>query len=378
MRTHLSRRATVAALVASACLAACGGGGNNATPAASITSVKVFGDSLADAGTFGYRFTVQGASSLTFFERVAQAYGQTVCAFYRSADGVTYTQNTACTDYAVGGSRINNTAGPTTPQSILTQLNSAGATAAYKSSDLVLIDGGGNDAADLIGAYLRAQTDGGATYAALLRTQLDATTVGTLLAGGATGLAQAGGVYMKALADTFHATVKAQVLDKGATNVVVMNIPAITKTPRFQAVLAGIVRAQGAAAGAQAEALFAGWISAFNAELAARLNGDGRVVLVDFYTSFLQQVATPAQFSLQNVTTPACPQTGTDSTGLATYTFPTCTDAALSATTPPAGATGGADWWKSYAFADSFHPTPYGHQLVYQLISLNLAQSGRL
>ena len=55
-----------------------------------------------------------------------------------------------------------------------------------------------------------------------------------------------------------------------------------------------------------------------------------------------------------------------------------CTAAALSAQTPPAGATGGADWWKTYAFSDSFHPTPYGHQLVSQLVSRSLARAGWL
>jgi phospholipase/lecithinase/hemolysin len=36
------------------------------------------------------------------------------------------------------------------------------------------------------------------------------------------------------------------------------------------------------------------------------------------------------------------------------------------------------NWWKSYGFADSFHPTPYGHQLVAQLISKSLAIKGWL
>ena len=47
--------------------------------------------------------------------------------------------------------------------------------------------------------------------------------------------------------------------------------------------------------------------------------------------------------------------------GLPSYTFPTCTAAALSAK-PPAGGT--ADWWKTYIFSDSFHPTPKGHELM--------------
>ena len=38
----------------------------------------------------------------------------------------------------------------------------------------------------------------------------------------------------------------------------------------------------------------------------------------------------------------------------------------------------GADWWKTYAFSDSFHPTPLGHQLLAQLISRTLAQAGWL
>jgi len=54
-------------------LAACGGGGSDTTPKVQIASVKVMGDSLADVGTFGFKFTVQGAASLTYPERVAQS-----------------------------------------------------------------------------------------------------------------------------------------------------------------------------------------------------------------------------------------------------------------------------------------------------------------
>jgi phospholipase/lecithinase/hemolysin len=132
----------------------------------------------------------------------------------------------------------------------------------------------------------------------------------------------------------------------------------------------------GAAARAQAEALFKGWVTTFNNELATRFEGDARVAVVDFYTAFNDQVSTPAQFSLTNVKTPACPITGMGSDGLPSYTFATCTATALSAS-PPAGASG-ANWWKSYAFSDSFHPTPYGHQLLAQLISKTLAIKGWL
>ncbi len=49
---------------------------------------------------------------------------------------------------------------------------------------------------------------------------------------------------------------------------------------------------------------------------------------------------------------------------------------ALSASIP-VGETS-ASWWKSYAFSDSFHPTPYGHQQMGQLASRALARAGWL
>ena len=157
-------------------------------------------------------------------------------------------------------------------------------------------------------------------------------------------------------------------------------MPGITNTPRFQMVLDAIAAANGGGtagttARASAESLFKSWFVAFNNELAAKFNGNGNVVLVDFYTSFNDQIANPAQYSLTNVTTPACPQTGTGSDGLPTYTFATCTDTALSAN-PPAGSD--ANWWKSYAFSDSFHPTPFGHDLLARRILKSLADAGWL
>lgn len=372
----------VAVAVSAAVLAACGGGGADTTPATAVTAVKVMGDSLADSGTFGLKFTVQGTaptgagSTAIWPERVAASYGRTLCPHYVSAGG-SFSAKADCTNYAVGGGRINNFTAPTSPVSILQQLKDAGA-AGYAAGDLVLIDGGGNDAADLIGAYLGASRDGGKAYAALLGTVLDAATVNSLLAGGATGMAQAGGAYMQALATQFAATIKAQTLDKGATRVAVLNMPGVTLTPKFRMVLASISAANGAAAATQAQTLFDGWVQAFNAKLAAALAGDGRLTVVDFYASFKDQAEHPAQYAYTNVTTPACPATGVGSDGLPTYSFPTCTAAALSAMTPPAGATGGADWWKSYGFADSFHPTPFGHQLMGQLVSRSLSQAGWL
>lgn len=379
-----------AAALLSAVLVACGGSdGGDTTPRQSVTAVKVFGDSLADSGTFGgLRFTVQGTDSLIYPERVAITYGLSKGCNFFAFNGTTFVANPTpgCANFAIGGGVINGAASGLTaadPRIVSVQLVTAGAAGNFASGDLLVIDGGGNDAAALVGAYLAAATDGGASYLRLLGTQLTPAQVGAAGAGGAPGLAAAGVTYSKALADTFYGQIKSLALDRGARRIVLLNMPGITNTPRFQTVLDSIAAASGGGtagttARGQSEALFKSWVEAYNSQLATRFAGNSAVVIVDFYTAFNDQIAAPAQFALTNVKTPACPITGVGSDGLPTYTFTTCTATALSVATPPAGATGGANWWKTYAFSDGFHPTPYGHQLVAQLISRALANAGWL
>ena len=377
-----------AASMAAALLVACGGGGDgDQSPKVKITSVKVIGDSISDSGTFaqvlGNRtFSVQGSTQQIWTEKVAAAFGVTgLCNVYQFT-GTTFVPNavqTGCTSYGVGGGRINNQAsngGAAAPFSITKQLADAVALSggSYKSTDLLLIDGGGNDAADLITAYLGAATDGGAAFGAIL---------GSLGVTPSANLPAKGVEYMTTLANTFYDSINTNALTKGATRVVILGIPSITVTPRFQLVLNSIAAAYGggaagAGARAQSEALFKSWLVAFDTQLKARAAGNSAVVHVDFYSSANDQFANPAQYGLTNVTTPACPATGVGTDGLPTYTFATCTDTALSATTPPAGATGGANWWKTYAFSDGFHPTPFGYQLIAQLVSKSLIAAGWL
>jgi outer membrane lipase/esterase len=383
------------AAVLAALLAACGGGGGDTTPRVTVTKVKVLGDSLADVGTFGgVTATVQGSDSQLFPDRVAVSFGLARGCNFFAFTGVTFVANptAGCTNYAVGGGVINGAGSglsPQDPRNLGVQFAASTAGGNFAATDLVVVDGGGNDAAALVGAYLRAGMpvnaggDGGASYVAMLRTQLSADVVNTAAAGGAAGLAAVGRTYMTALADTFYSMIKTGALDKGAERLVLLNMPGITNTPRFQSVLDGIAAASGGgAAGAtargQSEALFKSWVEAFNSQLATRVSGNAAVALVDFYTAFNDQVAHPEQFGLSNVKTPACPMVGVGADGLPTYSFPTCTATSLSAATPPAGASGGANWWKTYAFSDGFHPTPYGHQLLAQLISRTLAQVGWL
>lgn len=415
-------------------VAACGGGGGdgNQAPRVAIASVKVMGDSLVDSGTFlnfdGNRiFGIQGSDSKNFAELTAASYGiSSLCNVYTATGETTFsnTKNAGCTNYGVGRSRVNPGAdlgGTTSPFSIIKQLSDAGASTSYQASDLLIIDGGGNDAADLVGLYLAFGSAKGvydATHLAAPGTQLEAnayaalvtanTAYATLLTSvlapasvmatlntGAAGYASVGGDYMKALADKFYDAIKTNALDKNAKHVAIMNIPGVLKTPRFQLVLGSVAQATangylaqgasastaadaGTAARAQFDALASSWVEAFNNQLKLRATGDSRVVVVDIYSNFNDYIAHPADYGLTNVTMAACPITGQDSvTGLPTYTFATCTQAALSAS-PPTGVAGGADWWKTYAFADNFHPSPAVYKLASQLLNRSLIQAGWL
>lgn len=360
-------RMHLAAAAAALLLVACGGN----DPA--ITSVKVMGDSLSDSGTFGLKFTVQGSaatgtgSTPVWPELVSeQVGGGAQCAYYRfNLLAQTFGTTSGCTNYAIGGGRINNASNAQDPRSIVLQLQTAAQVhGSYKSTDLLLVDGGGNDAADVVGAYLGATTPSGAlTYRNLLATLLPAAQVDALL-GQTNGAEQLGGAYMQALADSFYNAIKTSALDKGASKVVVLNLPDITVTPRFATVLAAVAQQTSAGQAAQAQALFRQWIEAFNARLAQKFSGEAKVAVLDFYGVLQAQVANPSAYQLTNVIGTTCPVTGVGSDGLPTYDFPTCTATALSAATPPAGATGGANWWKTYLFADGLHPTPYGHELL--------------
>lgn len=366
-----------AALAAAFVLAACGGGSSSP----SLSSVVVFGDSLADVGTFGLKFTVQKAGDPKGYPIWTQWVGDAVgvpgagqCNAYTS-NGLTFapSSNSACTNYAIGGGRVVTGAaqgGSASPLRVGTQMAAAPAT--RFSNALVLIDGGGNDAADLVGAYLGAASGaaGVAAYQAFLGQQLTPATMASLLSQSG-GPERAAAAYLLALADTFYSDIRTQVLDRGARNVVILNMPDITLTPRFKAVLGGVAAVQGAAGAAAVQGAIRTWITGFNDRLRTLAANDPRVIVMDFYGTFSQQVNSPATFGLTNAADTACPVTGRDSSGLPAYSFPTCTDAALDGT---AGRTAG--WWKTWLFSDGFHPTPYGHQLMGDLVIRAIRTAG--
>ena len=162
----------LAAAAALLVLAACGGGGADTTPRDSVSRVVVFGDSLADVGTFGTRATIQGNDM--YPERVAQSYGLGKgCNYYVATGANTFAPNptAGCSNFAIGGGVINPATLPppnqaSDPRGVRVQLAAAApGSTTFGAGDLLLIDGGGNDAAALVGAYLKAQPAPAATAA---------------------------------------------------------------------------------------------------------------------------------------------------------------------------------------------------------------------
>lgn len=362
-------------------LLGCGGGASGSSPKPNIQHVYVMGDSLADVGTMGYKFTVQSASDpkgyLIWPQLVANAFGlngSTQCNFYVSQPSSTLEPNSTagCTNFAIGGGEIfvnASSGGTANPQTIGTQLARKITTLGnYNSTDLVLIDGGGNDMADLV----TAQLSGSVAYQNFLIQQLDVDTITASLTQDPTG-ANAAAAYMQTLATNFYNQIKAQTLDKGATHVAVLNMPDITLTPEIKSVLAFVEASAGTTASQALQTAIRAWTSSYNTQLKAMIGNDNRVVLIDFNADFTDQISNPSSYSLSNALDAACPVVGYTSLDVPHYDFPSCTDTSLDAIP---GKTAG--WWKKYAFSDGFHPTPYGHQLLANSVTRGLTRAGWL
>ena len=379
-------------VTASVCalLTACGGGGSDTGAKSAVSRVWSYGDSLVDVGTFGaafrvsgtrFTYSVHGGDDRNWTERVAASFGLGAQCNYYTFNGTSFVNGTTCTNLGVGAAKIVysnddfSVVGDTTASafSVVKQLTDglAAAGGTYAASDLVLIDGGGND----LNAVLTAVGALGSSPAnpvpfvklmdALLGAGYTNAQFAALAGQGVTGLNAAAYIvtngYMPKLADTFFAAIESKVLSKGAQRVAILNMPAIKITP-------SVITKTGGALNALIDAASVSYNTRLQS-LASASTYAGKVVVVDFYGSMLDEKANPAQYGLTNVTTPLC----TDANPSAD---PNCTDTYLSAH-PPTGVTD-PTWWTKYAFADGFHPTPYGYQLLAQLVNVALARKGWL
>ncbi|MBS0448776.1 MAG: SGNH/GDSL hydrolase family protein [Proteobacteria bacterium] len=351
------------AAAATALLAACGGGGDgDQSPAVHYSKLVVFGDSLSDVGSYatpgivaqgGGKYTVNGSGAMIWVERLAAQIQVTApCAAETGLDAsgpfaalaAPATTHADCYDYAQGGSRVTDPIGVanaavlpgdtsgylgqlTVPVVTQMQNHLAAVGGSYAGDELVTVLAGGNDLFVNLATLSATVMAGGDPTAAATAAVTAMATAGGQLAG-----------YVQSL-----------VLAKGATHVVVVNLPDVGKTP--------FALSQDA----QTQGLIEQMNQAFNDQLATGLSGVAGVLLVDLYTQSGNQAANPALYALTNITDTACDLTKTPIGSL------TCSDATVI-----------AGDISHYAYADTVHPTPYGYELIAEFVAQQLLVAGWL
>ncbi|AET93701.1 lipolytic protein (plasmid) [Burkholderia sp. YI23] len=330
------RKAISALLVA--WLTACGGGSDSGSggssgstePAGGVKlQVVSFGDSLSDVGTYapiagavgGGRFTTNPGQVWT--QDVAQYYGDTLTAAFTIDLGHELKARGGL-GYAQGGSTVATPANQNqfltdvigdiempVNQQIASYLSAHGS---FNPGQLVLVWGGAND-------VLRA----GSPPAANTTVQTAATTLAQLVG---------------------------QIVQGGATHVVVINVPNIGLSPD------GIKSSDGGANFTQLSQLFNATLNA-----ALQANGlQGKVIQIDAYTWTTQTITNYQAngFTVSN-TAQACDPSKTPH------------DTSLLCS-PATYASSNAD--QTYMFADDLHPTTRMHALFAQYVEQQIAANG--
>jgi outer membrane lipase/esterase len=381
-------RTKLAALGAAVVLAACGGGGaGDQSTRIGFTSLVSFGDSLSDVGTYkvgtiaalgGGKWTVNSSTARNWTEWIAADIhvaapcpAQTgLLTNIPGLVGAPVVDNPSCTNYAQGSSRVSGIFAPNSAslqaspfnqvnlglmavpvtQQIATYLGGHGGH--FSGTELVTVLAGGNDIFMNIGAVSAAGAGGAGAVGAAIAAGWDSATQAAVAGGGAAAVqaaATAAVTSMGVAGAQLAGLVKAQIIGNGAKYVVVVNLPDVSQTP------------SAAGADAQTKGLINQMVTTFNQQLSGGLANSG-VVYVDAYTQGQDQTAHPAQYSLTNITTPACSPAGPlQGSSIA------CTSASTVATDV-----------SGYLYADTVHPTPYGYQLLAQFVAVQMAKAGWL
>ena len=361
-------------LLASALLVACGGGDDKVQ----FTSVVSFGDSVSDVGTYkvgtiaqlgGGKFTVNGAGGSVWTEFLATSVGapaqcaaQTGMLPNNGATGAAVQNFASCFNYAQGSSRVSSSGtGPngvalqtalgaqnlgfmavSLQQQFSSHLTKMGGS--YKGTELVTVNGGGNDLFAQLTAVSTAAGGGQAalatgTVAGWSQATLDVVVLGgqsafdAAVAAAARGMGQAGA--------ELAGYVNTLVVAKGARYVLVRNFADLTFAPGYLQADAGT------------KGLMTIMIQAFNSQLKAGLSTaagaiPAGVILIDDYAQTVLIAANPAQYGYSNVSVQNC---GPNAFGSPNGQSIVCNTINLIA-----GDT------SKYFFSDSVHPTPYAHQ----------------
>ena len=141
--------------------------------------------------------------------------------------------------------------------------------------------------------------------------------------------------------------VRSQIVDKGATRVLVNNLPDLGASPSVKALPTAV------------RGLIDMMVAGFNNALQLGLGSDSRVVLLDVFAITHDQSANPAKYGLTRTDEPACGPNFLGGSALA------CTVGTLRSSDAA-----------RYMFADAVHPTPYEHALVAREVRIALASRG--
>ena len=379
-------RTKLAAIGVAVVLAACGGGGGGevGSGAVKFNSMVSFGDSLSDVGTYkvgaiaqlgGGQFTVNGAPPTNWPEDLARSVGVSApCAAETgllsnvpTIPAVAVTEHASCTNYAQGSSRVHNIFAPNSAtlqaapfnavniglmakpvdQQVAAFLGTHSGT--FSGTELVTVLAGGNDIFMNLNGVSTAAGGGAVAVGGAVAAGWDATTQNAVAAGGAAAVqaaATAAVTSMGVAGATLAGLVKTQIAAKGAKYIVVVNLPDVSQTPMALAL------------DAQTRGLINTMVTTFNSQLSSGLAGTAGVIIVDAYTQGRDQTANPGGYALTNVTTPACGNNALGGSSLV------CNSTNVVANS------------SNYLYADTVHPTPFGHELLAQFVAVQMAKAG--
>jgi outer membrane lipase/esterase len=336
-------------------LTACGGKVDNEIPtvASKFKTLVSFGDSVSDVGTYavgkikelgGGKYTINAPDSKIWIELIASRLGLSApCAAQTGLEGdpaqgffIPKTDFPACTAYAQGGARItepvglgnkllggpNATVGLLTVP-VVTQIQNylAAHGGSFNGDEIVFITAGYND----------------------LFIQLDAVATGTNPLEAVAAMGKAGHEL---------ASYTSSIIGAGAKYVTVLNL-ADTRGSPF-----GLMQPP-----ATLELINA-MTKAFNAALRLGLDNYPSVLFIDAFMWSQDEKANPAKYGLTNTTAPACDLS------------PTKNILGLSLTCNSTNIIPGVI--DRFQFADLVHPTPYGYQLLANLVLSELEKTGWL
>ena len=364
----------VTSIAFAALLSACGGSSDNRIKFAQVVT---FGDSVSDAGAYrvgdiaalgGGKFTVNGVANNVWTEALAanlgagtQCAAQTGLLANNGVKGAAVVNFAACNNYAQGSSRVtavgsgpNGVALQKAPfnqtnlglmaDSIQNQINRhLTKVGTFGATDVVTLNGGGNDFFMQLGAVGAAATGGAAAQGAATIAGWPAATIGMVGAGGQAAVDAASGAAVTAMGQAgaeLAVYIKTLVVAKGAKYVVVRNLGDLNGTPF------------GSTFGTSTKQLSTAMTTTFNSQLKQGLAGVAGVIYFDDYVRGQAISANPSLNGYSNVTGFACGPDAFSQPGDVIGNSIICNASTLIK---------GVDTSK-YAFSDSVHPTPFAAQ----------------